>query len=47
MSEKYEEYQKYYDLGIWSKAKLRNAVIKGKLTESEYEEITGSELNNG
>lgn len=47
MSEKYEEYKTYYELGIWTERKLQNAVMKGKLTESEYKEITGSELNNG
>ena len=41
MSEKYEEYQKYYDLGIWSEKKIHNAVTKGKLTSEEYKSITG------
>ena len=41
MSEKYAEYKYYYELGLWSETKLRNAVTKGKLTSDEFEKITG------
>lgn len=31
----------YYDSGSWKKKAVRNAVIKGWITASEFEEITG------
>ena len=31
----------YYDNGLWSKAKMKNAVVKGWITAAEFEEITG------
>lgn len=33
--------KKYYDAGFWNETMLRNAVEKGKITEAEFEEITG------
>lgn len=30
-----------YDRKLWSKQMVKNAVIKGVITEAEYEEITG------
>lgn len=30
----------FYSKGLWSKEWLRNLVVKGKLTENEYEQIT-------
>lgn len=30
-----------YERGLWTKAWVRNAVIKGKITAGEYELITG------
>ena len=40
-SAKFEKVKYYYDNGLWSKAKVKNAVVKGWITEAEYEEITG------
>ena len=31
----------YYDTGLWSLEMVRNAVVKGKITETEFKEITG------
>ena len=31
----------WYDTGAWPKDWVRNAVVKGKITAAEYEEITG------
>lgn len=31
----------YYDTGKWSKKAVRNAVVKGWITDEEFEEITG------
>ena len=41
MSDKFETVYKYYKLGKWSIAKVRNAVVKGWITEEEFTIITG------
>lgn len=41
-SEKFEKVKSYYDRGLWNETRVANAVIKGWITEDEYEEITGS-----
>lgn len=33
--------RKWYEQGLWTAEMVRNAVIKGKLTEEEYREIVG------
>lgn len=38
---KFEQVKKYYDLGVWSEAKVRNAVAKGWITAEEFKAITG------
>lgn len=40
-SAKFEKVKHYYDNGLWSKTRVKNAVVKGWITEAEYEEITG------
>lgn len=40
-SAKFEKVKNYYDTGLWSKTKVRNAVVHNWITASEYEEITG------
>jgi len=40
-SPKFDLVKKYYDEGLWSKAKVHNAVVKGWITAAEYEEIVG------
>ncbi len=42
MSAKFEDVKKYYDLQVWSEAKVRNAVAKGWITAEEFKAITGS-----
>lgn len=37
----FEKIKKYYETGLWSKSRVRNMVIKGVITEEEYEMITG------
>lgn len=39
----FEKIKKWYESGMWTKKMVRNAVIKGKITEDEYTEITGKE----
>lgn len=36
-----EKIKAWYKFGLWTKEMVRNAVIKGKLTEEEYREIVG------
>lgn len=36
-----EKINKWYEQGLWTAEMVRNAVIKGKLTEEEYREIVG------
>lgn len=36
-----EKIKKWYEQGLWTAAMVRNAVIKGKLTEDEYRENVG------
>lgn len=43
MSAKFEAVKKYFDLGIWSEAKVRNAVTKGWITAEEFKTITGKD----
>ena len=43
MSKKYNLVKKYYDQGLWSEKRVRDAVIKGWITEGEYKEITGED----
>lgn len=37
----YEKIKEYYENGLWNKTMVRNAVIKGKITQEQYTEITG------
>jgi hypothetical protein len=39
-SKNYDKVKSYYDNGLWSKAKVHNAVGRW-ITAEEYEEITG------
>lgn len=36
-----EKIKKWYEQGLWTAEMVRNAVIKGNLTEEEYREIVG------
>ena len=37
----FEKIKKYYDSGLWNEERVRNVVIKGVITEEEYELIVG------
>lgn len=41
MSKNYNKVKTYYDRGLWSIDRVREAVVKGWITEEEYELITG------
>lgn len=36
-----EDIKRWYGQGLWTAEMVRNAVIKGKLTEDDYREIVG------
>lgn len=36
-----EKIKRWYEQGLWTAEMVRNAVVKGKLTEDEYREIVG------
>lgn len=42
-SKKFNLVKGYYDSHRWTKAMVRNAVVKGWITEEEYVEIVGEE----
>lgn len=42
MSSKYEKVKNYFDNGLWSASRVANAVVKGWITEEEFEKITGN-----
>ena len=35
----FDKIKMYYDSGLWSKDRVRNMVVKGIITDEEYEEI--------
>ena len=40
-SEKFDMVKGFYESGVWKKKAIKNAVIKGWITEVEYAEIIG------
>lgn len=42
-SKNFAKVKKYYSMGMWSEEMVRNAVVKGWITEAEFTEITGKE----
>ena len=45
MSKHFKKVKGYYDSGLWSIERVRNAVVKAWITEEEYKIITGEEYN--
>ena len=43
MSKHFKKVKGYYDSGLWSVERVRNAVVKGWITAEEYKIITGEE----
>ena len=37
----FESIKKWYDMGLWAAAQVRQAVLKGVISEAQYKEITG------
>ena len=40
---KFEKVKRYYEAGLWSAERVRNAVIKCWITEAEADSILGTE----
>ena len=40
-SKRYELVKKYYDKRLWTRKMLKNAVVKGWITQDEYDGIVG------
>jgi len=40
-SPKFNKVKDYFDKGFWNVEMVRNAVVKGWITEEEFTEITG------
>ena len=41
MSKHFKKVKGYYDSGLWSITRVRNAVVKGWITAEEFKMITG------
>lgn len=39
MSKYFHKVKSYYNAGLWSISRVRDAVVKGWITETEYEKI--------
>jgi hypothetical protein len=45
-SKHFEKVKKYFDEGLWSIERVRNAVIKNWITENEFLEIMGENYSS-
>ena len=43
MSKHFKKVKSYFDSGLWSIERVRNAVLKGWITAEEFKAITGEE----
>lgn len=43
MSKHFKKVKGYYDSGLWSIERVRNAVVKNWITAEEFKMITGAE----
>ncbi|MBR0035370.1 MAG: XkdX family protein [Synergistaceae bacterium] len=39
----FEKIKKYYEAGVWSEKRVRNAVTQNAITAEQYKEITGKD----
>lgn len=42
-SKNFQKVKNYYDKGLWGVERVRQAVVKGWITETEFHEIVGFE----
>ena len=45
MSKHFKKVKSYFDSGLWSIERVRNAVVKGWITAEEYKIITSEEIS--
>lgn len=45
MSEMFIKIKYWYEVGFWNISRVKNAVVKKKITEEEYKEITGEDYS--
>ena len=43
MSEFAEKVKGWYELGLWSEERVKNAVVKGAITADKFKTITGKD----
>ena len=41
-SKNYDKVKGFYGAKLWNEVRVRNAVVKGWITEDEFDEITGA-----
>ena len=46
MSKHFKKVKGYFDSGLWSVERVRNAVVKNWITAEEFETITGEMYND-
>jgi len=46
MMEWFEKIKLYYETGLWDIERVKNAVIKGKITAEQFKEITGQDYDS-
>jgi len=46
MMEWFEKIKLYYEMGLWDINRVKDAVVKGKITAEQYKEITGEEYDS-
>ena len=42
----FEKIKIYYEMGLWDIERVKNAVIKGKITVEQFKEITGQDYDS-
>jgi len=42
----FEKVKFYYERGLWDIERVKNAVIKGKITAEQFKEITGQDYDS-
>jgi len=42
----FERIKLYYEMGLWDIERVKNAVIKGKITAEQFKEITGQDYDS-
>ena len=41
----YEKVKRWYELGLWSEQRVRDAVAKNAITADEFKDITGKDYS--